>query len=219
MSVWDDADLGRWAEQVEERFAAEYKCIEKRAAIAIVSGTSVYTVGTDLLYIRRITYNGRRLSPLPQTQQRQMFQGYVMTGTPRWYIYNDLIPQRQIRLFPTPNVTITASGNLYGSGLRTGCVMSYWSRPDFNTYTIPAWFRLRVIKAGVMALAFQQEGRGQNLKAAQYWDNKFVTLANRCGVQMNSLMTEARRLVMNGCYAQYSRWPASPVLPIDKFGV
>lgn len=218
MAVWSDADLTRWSEQVEDRFAAEFNCIEKRIAIALVSGTPTYLLGTDVLSIRRITYNGIKIDPLPRRQKTAIFQNYVTVGNPKWYLYNDLMEQKQITIFPTPQTTVTASGNLYGVGIRTGMVMSYWSRPDFSTYIIPTWFRMRVIKAGVMALAYQQEGVRQNLKAAQYWDNKFVRLANRCGAQMQTLMATSRRLTLKGNVRTYGNWPAPPVLPIDQFG-
>lgn len=214
--VWSDQQIENAARTVEEDFSREYPCIEERYALPVINGISTYLMPSQLMTIRRITWNGWRVNPLPQREYRTVFQGaQTQTGRPFWYVYSDLVEQKKIRLYPTPNFTITASGNLYGSGIAQGCVISYWRTPD-ETHTIPRWLRRRVLKAGSLALLFTQEGKGQDLTAAKFWDAFFVALANRMGGLIN---TSARKLIMQDSMAWQGRYPAGPVLPIDRFGV
>lgn len=214
--VWSNQQIENAARIVEDDFAREFPCIEERYAVPIVAGTSNYVLPAQAFSIRRITWNGWQVNPLPQRQYRVIFQGaQAQTGRPYWYIYNDLVPQKTIRLFPTPNFTITASGNLYGAGIAQGCVMSYWRLPD-ETHEIPRWMKRRVVKAGMLALLFTQEGKGQDLTAAKFWDAFFVATANRHG----ALVTQsARKLILQDVMQWVGKYPASPVLPIDRFGV
>lgn len=215
MSLWTDAEYIQAAEQVEDDIARMFPCIEKRYVFPIVNGTSRYVLPVDIVSIRRITWYASKLFPLPAKQQREVFQGYNPIGAPTWYLYSQLMAERTLRFFPTPNVSITASGNLYGVGLLSGMVMSYWASSNHTNKVIPIWLRRRLIKAGVMAKLYAKEGRGQNLTAAQYYDSKFVAQANMNGTEINE---SARQIVLARVY-DYHLTPRGPLKAWDKWGI
>lgn len=214
--IFSDDEYIQCAEQVEADFSRMFPSIETRYAFPIVANTSTYSLPSDLISVRRITWNGRRIEPLPARQQRAYFQGTAATGAPMYYLYSEIVASRLIRFFPTPNISVTASGNLYGAGINPGLVMSYWSLPDYTTKIIPVWLRRRVIKAGALAKLYLKEGPGQNLIAAKYYSDKFVAQANMNGQLIDY---SAAMMILQDRQQWLFRYPAGPIYPVDQYGI
>jgi hypothetical protein len=210
------ATVARFSSEGEADFAQDYPCIIKRVALTVVAGTSTYTLSDDVLSIRRVSWKGVKLDPMPQRTFRETFQPGTSSGRPYWYIYNN-IGQNQIKLFPNPNESVASiTTNLYGSEIANRVIVEYYRVPDYVTEIIPLYFRRRLLKVFVMRGCFQIEGAGQNLKNSKYFTSKWDFLKAKYGQLLSDLYLKPKRLVLSGYNVQ--RHPASPVLPLDRFG-
>src|SRR5438046_3542154 len=130
MSLFDTATRTRFAQQGEVAFATSYPCILKRTSLAIVQGTHTYQIPNDVLNIKRLTWKGAKLDPLPSRDSRAAFGNLTSTGKPFWYIFNN-IGQNLLRLFPVPNESIGLTvGNLYDASVISNYViLEYYCTP------------------------------------------------------------------------------------------
>ncbi len=210
--------INRLTAEGEGDFASEYPCIITRIAPAVVSGTAIITIPDDVLSIRRITYRGMKLDPLPHRQFRDCFQNSTQEGKPFWYIFNN-VAQNTLQLFPTPNENIAAStSNLYGSEIPNRLIIEYWQATNPTNVFIPSYFRRRLLKSYALYGALHREGQQQNLKASKYYKQRYETLKKQYGLLLNDLHNKPRKLVIVGGTPHYP-YPGYPVLPIDRFGI
>lgn len=211
--------ITRFSQEAEYEFAREFPCIIARYALNIIAQTSIYTLNSNVIDIRKITWKGRRIDPISYRRYREVF-GPSATGTPDYYIYNN-VGQSQIKFIPTPIVTIgSVTNDLYGSEIPNRVIVECYIMPNFSTYTIPSFIRRRLLKAYVMMKCFSIEGRGQNLKAAKYWEDKWNFLKQSYGELLEELINTPRRIIVGGS-TDYStnRYIPTPQLPYDKQGI
>lgn len=209
--------IQRLSNEGEQAFAAAYPCILKRIAPAVTAGTALITLPDDVLSIRRLTWLGRKLDPLPQRNLRDVFQNASQQGTPFWYVYNN-IGQNLVQLFPSPSVSLGAvTTNLYGSAIATSFIVEYFQAPDSSTAVIPEYFRRRLLKSYVLRGSFNIEGQGQNLKASKYFKQRWDMLKEQYGMLLGDLHNKPRKLYINGVNSA-SYYPGFPVLPIARYG-
>ncbi len=129
-TLFSDRKITRLSNEGENNFAVEYPCIIKRISLATTISTPTdfdsmsgdfdsatgdfdssgaaltyvnpFTLPDDVLSIRRVTWKGYKLDPLPQRNFREVFQNATQLGRPFWYVFNN-VGQNLIQLFPGPN--------------------------------------------------------------------------------------------------------------------
>lgn len=166
MSIWSAATINRFLIDGEVEIAKSLKCLIARVSLAITAGTSTYSLPTDLLYIRRVTWLGKKLEPMPA---RTFHQLNVITAEsePLFYIFNQQ-GRNTIRLHPVPSQTVAALlTGLFGPNIATTMIVEYYQLPNSTTVKLPEYIRRRLIKYYVLYRCFEQEGVGQNLKNAK----------------------------------------------------
>lgn len=218
MSLFSAATITRFANEGENDFCNDRNCIVNRVALSIVNGTSEYTLSDTVQNIRRVTWKGKKLDPLPHRELRDYFQNAGQIGQPFWYVFNN-IGTNKIKFFPTPNETIASiSSNLYGSEIANRVIVDYYIVPDNVTYTLPSYFRRRLLKVYVLKACFAIEGQGQNIKSARYFDKKYNTLKILYSELLDDIHNRPRKIIVGGMGStQY--FPGRPVWPIDRFGI
>ena len=219
-NVWDAEVINRFLEQGEDTFVTEYPCLISRVALNVVADTADYSLPDLLHSIRRVTWKGKKLWPLPKRFQNEMFQGVQFTqkGEPDYYLYNG-ITSRTIRLFPTPNVSLASTtSNLFGSEIGNRCIIEYFQLSDHSSKVMPTFFRRRLLKSYILSKCFQVEGRGQNLKNAKYHEKKWEELSVVYGNLMSELYNRGRRLVVTQPFVR-SGTPGAPHYNYSKFGI
>lgn len=216
MSLFDAATIARFAQRAEDEISAELRPFISRYAIPIISGTAEYVISDTILDVRRVTYKGVKLYPINHRTYRD-YGIPTSSGKPTNYIYNN-IGQNTIKLYPIPNETLNVTqSNLFGLEIANQCIVEYYSAPNYVDVTIPVFFRRRIIKAYTLKMCFALEGKGQNLKASKYWDDKYTALKEIYGNLLFDLINKPRRLIASGdiVYRQIGR----PMLPISRFGI
>lgn len=219
MSVFSTEQLNRYSLKAEQSFANEFNCLIDRRALDITEDVSLYILADDVINIRRITYRGKKLDPISHRDLREAFVSSFSSGTPTHYIYNN-VGQNTIKLFPTPTETLTnvQADLLNPEVIRLQCIAEFYATADGIYYKLPDYIRRRLLKASVLKQAFLAEGKGQNLKAAKYWDQKWKYLKELYGEQIHDQLNMPRRLMANGGMINRGML-LPPMLPISMQGV
>ena len=216
MPVLSTSDLTRFFNEGENLFAQERPFLVDRYSPPLVAGTSVYTLPDYVISIRRITYLGKKLDPLPQRNYREVFQSVAQEGWPFWYIFNN-IGANKVQLFPTPQVTIPAGTNLWGSDIPTSCIVEFNRATDNSTFVLPSWIRRQMLKQFVMKRKFELDGPGVNNKLAKYYDGKWQMSKGEFSELLDQLYYLSRKYMISEVVSS-NYFPGQPVLPIDQFG-
>jgi len=216
--VWDAETILRFANRGEDIFAVENNVIIERIALDIVSGTSQYTLPDYVYNVRKVLWKGYRLDPISHRDYRDGFIIPPILGLPREYIYNN-IGKQIIQLVPTPNETVTSVlTGLYGTEIPARVIVEYYRLPDHVDVMIPTYIRRRLLKCYVAKMCFAIEGRGQNLKASKYFDEKWKFLQGFYAEILEDLVTKPRRLVSDYEYDPNYVTPFAHLNP-NQFGI
>lgn len=218
MSLWTSDQITRFSQDGENDFAEDYPCILTRLSLATTANVPVYSLPDSVRSIRRITWKGFKLDPLGQRNMREVFSYATQVGKPYWYVFNN-VGANKIQFFPIPDETIVPSGlNLYSDAITTDCIVEYFTLPDYVIYTIPQYFRRRLLKNYVLRYCFAIEGAGQNLKNRDYFNQKWENLKKQYGEFLDEIHNKSRKLCLNGITSSQF-FPATPVLPVSRFGI
>lgn len=221
MPVIDSSIILRLFDQGEIECSVEHPFIPDRQSLNIISGTNTYTLPDYILSIRRLTYLGIGLDPLPRRNQREVFQNSTQQGTPFWYVF-DNIGLNNILLFPCPNANIaTVTGNLWTQAkILTGCIIEFNRVTDNagGSFSIPASLRRQLLKKYVQANIAQIDGASVDIKSAKYFLQRWAVSKQEFFDLIDELYSQPRRLVIND-FNTFNFFPGSPVLPINRFGI
>jgi hypothetical protein len=216
MSVLDATTLERFYNKAEEIISTEKKFLVDRTSLSIVASTHTYTLPDYVIAIRRITYLGTKLDPLPARNFREVFQAATQQSKPFWYVYNN-IGLNKIRLFPTPVSNVSTVVDPW-KNISTGVIVEFNRVTDNSTFIIPVYLRRQLLKQYVAKMVATIEGPNQNLKLAAYFDKKWEYLKNDFIRFVDELYMKPRKLVITDTTSMgYIK--GFPVLPLDKFGV
>jgi hypothetical protein len=218
MPVFTNETLTRFFNQGEDHISHERPFLVGRLSLDIVANTAVYTLPDYVISIKRITYKGMKLDPLPQRNFREVFQSATQKGRPFWYVYNN-VGINKIQLFPCPNESVAdATTNLWDTSIDTSVIMEYYRVTENSTFILPAWIRRQLLKLYVAKQCFSIEGAGQNIKMARYFDARWENKKEEFFSLLRELYEKPRKLMTNEVVSS-NYFPAGPVLPIASFGI
>jgi len=180
--IWTDAYLNELALEAERDIARETSRLFYRFSLAVTNAVPTYTLPTYIREIVQVSWKGRRLLSFHQEDAINFNKLYrTENGEPNYYLRSS-DGMQTIRFVPVPNETIAASSSDTLLDLSTELddrvVISCYRRTD-ETATfvqLPDYLARRTIKAYVLWKAFAKEGKGQNLRAAKYYENKYRSL-------------------------------------------
>lgn len=177
--IWTDEYLSRLIEDAERDIVARIAPIFTRFSISVTQGVRGATLPVTTMGILQVTWKGKKLTPLYQSEAIEKSSIYrTEQGEPRYYLYSNE-GLYNIKFFPVPNETIASDDSgVYGSGIGSRViVMAYkWPTTTQAAFDIPDYVARRTVKAYVLWRAYMGEGKGQNLKAAQYYKSKYERL-------------------------------------------
>src|SRR5258706_6726577 len=219
MPQFDSTLLSRFYLEGENVFSDSTPFLVDRISLDITAHVATYTLPDYVRSIKRITYQGTKLEPLNRRSQRDAFQNATQIGTPFWYVYNN-IGLNKIILFPTPPLTIAvATGNLWKSAAITaGVIIEFYRVTDNNIFVLPPWIKRQLLKQYVQMKAFAVDGAGINMKLVQYFTQRWEVRSQEFSNLLNEVHSKPRKLILQGI-ANSNFFPASPMWPIDKYGI
>lgn len=203
MSIWTDAILDQFAADGAVDIVNRVPCIYHRFYLLASEGEAIYQAPSFVTGIKRITWRGKKLQPvnwedmLTLSPMKAPFDESSdpndFQGTPQWYALN---PSniRHFRLFPAPNESLIDDVNegvlgedpyFPGEG-EARCTISCWRSIDDSNpiLALPSYIDRRTRKAYVLWKAFEKEGKGQDSRAAAFYQAKYEFLVQRF-VQIN----------------------------------
>lgn len=212
--IWTDEYLSQLIEDGERDIAARVSAIFTRFSINVSAGVRGITLPVSTMGIIQVTWQGKRVYPLYQSEMIELSATYrTEQGEPKFYLISNegLL---NLKFFPVPNVSIAADDSaIYGSGIRDRVIVTAYRWPETQqaTYHVPDYIARRTVKAFVLWRAFQREGKGQNLKAAQYYKNKYEILIREYR-QVKESLTDAK-VILDDRYRLGRKPPAPRLAP------
>ena len=200
MSIWTDAQLTQWSIDAEQNINKRIpSLIYHRFCLATTAGISVYTLPSFVRTVSRVSWLGRKIDPVnwdeltyltPATavlNANQLDTVPTVIGRPLYYAKHPTNPY-DIRIFPTPNLTLSATAQdpyspLPETANPQACIIACWRNIDSTfqdpTALLPNYIDRRTRKAYVLWKAFAAEGKGQNLNASKYYGQLYDFLIQR----------------------------------------
>lgn len=216
MARFLSSDLLRFWNQGEQEVSSDRPFLVDRFEVATSAGVGVYTLPDYVLSIRRITWLGKKLDPLPQRNFREVFQSNPAQGDPFWYIYNN-IGANKIQLFPSPGATLTTGTDPWGADISNYCIVEFYRATDNSTFVLPTWCKRQLLKYYVARRATSVDGPGNNLKLNQFFAQKWEQMKGEFVEVLNYLYTAPRKFVVSEIVGS-NYFPGQPVLPVAQFG-
>lgn len=219
MPAFSNVDIQRFFCEGEQLVTQEYNMLVQRMSPLIVAGTQAYTMPDFVKSIRRVTYLGTKLDPLPDRLLREAFQKGDQAGKPAWYIF-DNAAATQIKFFPKPAVTIAAqTGNLFASpAINNGVIVEFFRISDNADWILPLTLRRQLLKQYTAKRCYSIEGPSQSMKAAKYFSQRWELKKKAFFSLMDEFYNKPRRAVLSEISSRHV-YPGSPMLPIDRFGI
>jgi hypothetical protein len=216
MPLWTDATISRWYLDGEQDLSTTQPWLVDRFSPSIVAGTAAYVLPNSVKAIRRVTWLGYKLDPMPRRDHKEAFQSATQQGRPFWYVFNN-VGLNTISLFPVPQSTLASGSNLWTTDISTSCIVEFDRVADGNTFIVPTYFRAQVLKYYVGMMVYKMEGSGQNLKLAKYFEKRWTDEQASFFAFCKEVKGKPRKLVTQNITAS-NFFPAYPVLPIDRYG-
>lgn len=180
MPIFSDSYLLEQLTEAEREISSQVRCIVSRFSLAVTQGTAVYTLDDSIIGIHRITWKGIEVEPLELldfdfSSWRKPLD-LSSQGLPRCYSLRDQ-GFNKLQFHPNPNETIAADDSqlnlIVGITSRVIITSIKLADPSGTTLRLRPYLRRNIMKYFVMAKAYAKEGVGQNLKASQYFQQKY----------------------------------------------
>ncbi len=217
MPVFSQPDIIRFFNRGETDITNDCNLLLDRVSLDVQSTISTYPIPDYVRSITRVTFQGKKLTPLPMRDLKDAFQSGTQQGRPFWYTFNN-VGQNKIRLYPVPNVAVPPVVNMWDSDIPNGVIVEFFRIADNQNFILPPWARNYLLKKYVGSQLFTIEGPGQNLKMAKYMSQQWEQWAGEFVSLISELHSAPRKLFVSDVVS--GNWfPGSPLLPIDKFGI
>jgi len=180
-SIWTQAQVVGYLNERLQRFLLETGTIRTRGTIAGAVGTDVYDLPSDLIELRRVTWNDATngtavLGSIDKFQADNATPGWENSpAVPYAYIEDDVDP---LSLTPVPPPSLTGT-----------FTVEYVANPTLIT-TSDASVQLAIpgifapfVKYGIMADMLSVEGEANDPRRAAYCEQRFIE-----GIQLAQLM-------------------------------
>jgi hypothetical protein len=217
MPIFQQSDIIRFFNRGEQSVSNDCNFLLDRYELNVISGTQSYLIPDFVRSISRVTYLGKKLTPLPQRDFKDAFQSGTQQGRPFWYIFNNS-GANTIKLFPCPNQTIGTGIDPWVADIPNCVIVEFFRISDNADFILPPWSRNYLLKKYVGKELFSCEGAGQNLKMAKYMASQWEQWRSEFEGIIDELHSAPRKLFVSDVVS--GNWfPGSPLLPIDKFGI
>lgn len=195
--IWSEDYLNQQLINAGEDVAQKVQCLWQRFTTNVQQNVSVYTLPPFVRSILNIQWRGYYLDKANWEDLQILTPATVFvspgnsenvettSGRPLWYALHPTNPY-DFRLFPTPSETFISdpSDDPYSPDSGPHCIIECYRSQDDNdpAGVIPRYIDRRIRKAYVLSKAFRIRGKGQNLKAAEYYQAKYDYLISEFNI-------------------------------------
>lgn len=212
--------LSQLATDAEQDINKRVQCIFYRFYLPVTTGLSVYTLPSYVRSVRKISWMGKYLDAENWEELQFLTPATVFdapgaptnveasVSRPLYYAMHPTNPY-DVRLYPCPDTTLDVSiFNPLGDDPYSPypneqhCTVSCWRNID-STFgdpnsLLPTYIDRRTRKAFILWKAFSAEGKGQNLKAAAYYQQKYEFLVDRFGMINSGAFISKKYMIEDG---------------------
>ena len=229
--IWDESYLLGKLEEAERDAVGKVDYLFYRTTISVTQGWSTVTLPSYVRKIARITWKGYKIWPVSWREMRDLNPSVAVVSDEERYettqgkpLYYCLHPNnyRKIQFFPAPNESIAAdplgTADIMGTAIPNYVIVSCYRAPSTSnpSLQLPPYIARRTKKAYALREAFLIEGKGQNIKASDYYSQKYDWEIENFK-KINNGVFVARRPQLSdklGGSGAGGR-PARPVLPVN----
>lgn len=215
MALFTSATLTRFTQEGVNEFATKRPYLVERQSVASVDGTKNYSLEAATLGIRRVTWKGIKIDPLPHRLMRDFEVNQTTKGIPLYYVFNN-VNFPSISFFPIPNITIAAATvNMFGSAINTSIIIEAYMIPT-TTVQHPSFLHTRMDTAYTNLKRAEIQTKTKDKTARDYLRNRWDFMM----VWADDILTEIEtpsRIVDGGTVRRINQIP-TPRLP-STFGV
>ena len=158
-SFWSQAEIFDLITEACNEAALEGLMIQRTYTTTTVSGTQEYDFPTNVMALKRVTYNGQKLKPITMREDDAVTglnQGTTSTGTPQYYYtWNYTVSLR-----PIPDGAYTLKLWTYNEPSAISVT---------STLEIPTMFHMRLVNFILAEMA----AKDQNAKVAMYYAQRW----------------------------------------------
>jgi hypothetical protein len=217
--IWSDTQLNQLSLDAEQEINKRLNSvIFLKFYLNTTPGQSVYTLPWYVRTVSRITWLGRKVDAVSWSDLQQLTPATAWVsptvsletgqGRPLYYAMHPTNPW-DIRFYPCPNQAFGQGPDPYSPDYGNYCIVSAWRNIDYTyldpTALLPPYIDRRTRKAYVLSKAFALEGKGQNMKAAQYYSQLF------------EFLIEEFMKINSGCYVGQKYMLDDGELSVDNF--
>lgn len=222
MAKWTDEYLNSLKAEGEQLLTTDIPVTFDRIPLDITEGVGTYTLPSNISSISNIKWKAKKILPftlrLGEAFRIDIRPDDTRVGVPDFYLTQPYV-YNTITFHPTPSETIVADESKVFSGdMDTQVIVSCYRFSDGNgNYQIPTALRRNVLKYYVLWKAYLKEGKTQDLKAAKYFESRFLFIKE----QLNSIVNKIPKAITYAMEPQRInslRTPGRPHLPWN-FGV
>lgn len=178
MELWTEATLNAMKAEAERELSNRVPHIFKRFTVSVVQGENIITLPSNVQEVISFYYKGKKVDSKLFLEGHQLVNNALGTneGDPRYFIrmYQGTL---KLMVYPRFPETITADDTALTNynQYKEKVVISAWvmSDPTDDNYRTPAFFLRRLIKHYVNMRAYMSEGKGQRVRAAGYYAQKW----------------------------------------------
>ncbi len=228
-ALWTNQYLADLATEAEIQISTEVNAIYVRFPLDVTLAQSVYDFqnvvpAQRLTGIIRVTWQGWTVHPVFQNQLRnniiplKPWNGDIISSRPFMYMRMGY-GLDGIKFFPAPNASITYDNTdiTTQTGITNNVIVSGWriADPTGTAYRIPDYVRETLVRYYVMWRAYKKEGKGQNLEASKYFEQKYIKLLGRFKTIVSQLFTCRTHGMRDPFMNTYGHRPPRPSLPVN----
>lgn len=221
MSSFSDPQVSSWSFKYEQELCAKYDLIADRISLQVVSGRNEYQIPNYVSNIRTVLYLGKEL-------YAKGGRGSIITNdtpaetagsTPFEYVYSNK-GLRVLKFYPTPmdNIALYTQDLWTPAADQAAVIVEFYrtstTANPIGYLNIPVWLRQYLLKDYVCWKAASVEGKGQDLRMANYYQKRIDGHADYIRrVQSNMNRIQHSVLAEQGFTGR--RKPGRPVLPVN----
>ena len=201
MAIFTPATIERFSKEGVFEFATRRPYVIQRTILDIVKGTRQYALPDSILSIRRVTWLGEEIIPLPSRQARDFELAQLAESVPTWFVFNN-ITQPAIDFYPLPSKNVLSpiagvapnAAELYSTLIADHVIVEFFGTPTDDPPTHPDYFHEVLDRTYIELKRAEIQTKAKDQKALEYYKERWNFLNEWYDEILTSIATQPRRV-------------------------